>query len=101
GSFYDPGLGACGVTIAEFDLAVAISHILYDSYPGYTGNNPNDNPVCGKLITAYYMENQVTVRVLDRCTSCQIDDLDFTPTAFEALANFDLGRIPMTWVWDS
>ncbi|KZS97084.1 hypothetical protein SISNIDRAFT_406235, partial [Sistotremastrum niveocremeum HHB9708] len=101
GTFYEPGLGACGVINAQYDLVVAISYILYDSYPGYTGNNPNDNPVCGKMITAYYMGNQVTVMVVDRCISCQIDDLQFSPAAFDTLANFDLGRIPISWVWDS
>jgi expansin (peptidoglycan-binding protein) len=41
----------------------------------------------------------VTVAITDRCTGCQIGDLDFSPSAFSALADESLGRIDITWVW--
>ncbi|KAI0060600.1 hypothetical protein BV25DRAFT_1827786 [Artomyces pyxidatus] len=40
GTWYDTGLGACGKTNANTDLVVAVSHTLYDNYPGATAN-PN------------------------------------------------------------
>lgn len=35
----------------------------------------------------------VTVEVVDRCTGCNTFDLDFSPSAFEALAALSVGRI--------
>ncbi|KAF8969009.1 plant expansin [Flammula alnicola] len=99
GTFYDTGLGACGVDIQNSDLAVAVSHLLFDNYPGYNGINQNDNPVCGKILTASYQGKNVTVQVLDRMPFGQVTDLDFSPGAFETLASLDVGRIEMTWVW--
>ncbi|CDO73236.1 hypothetical protein BN946_scf185007.g291 [Trametes cinnabarina] len=62
--------------------------------------NPNDNPVCGRKITATYQGKSVTVAVTDRCTGCALTDLDFSPSAFSELADFDVGRLHgMTWVW--
>jgi len=100
GTFYTPGLGACGVTNTASDLIVAVSESLFDSYPGYSGTNPNSNPVCGKKITASYGGKSVTVTVEDRCTGCAETDLDFSPAAFTELAAESVGRIHgMTWVW--
>lgn len=33
GTFYTPGLGACGHTNTASDLIVAVGHDLYDNYP--------------------------------------------------------------------
>lgn len=33
GTFYDVGLGACGVTNVDTDYIVAVSTTLYDTYP--------------------------------------------------------------------
>jgi len=41
----------------------------------------------------------VTVAITDRCTGCELTDLDFSPSAFSALADESLGRIDITWVW--
>ena len=42
----------------------------------------------------------VTVTLTDRCQSCGLTDLDFSPSAFIVLADFSIGRISgMTWVW--
>ncbi|KAF8969002.1 RlpA-like double-psi beta-barrel-protein domain-containing protein-containing protein, partial [Flammula alnicola] len=100
GTFYNTGLGACGVTTLDSDLAVAVSPLLFDNYPGYNGINPNDNPVCGKILTASYQGKSVTVTVVDRMSSGQVTDLQFSPAAFETLASLSLGAIEMTWVWE-
>ncbi|KAJ3892336.1 putative riboflavin aldehyde-forming enzyme [Lentinula edodes] len=100
GTYYDTGLTSCGETYTDSDLIVALSHLFYDTYPGATAN-PNNNPVCGKKLTARYQGKSVTVTVADRCTGCAMYDLDFTPTGFEALSDLSVGRISgVTWTFD-
>ncbi|THU90164.1 hypothetical protein K435DRAFT_676481 [Dendrothele bispora CBS 962.96] len=90
GTFYTPGLGACGVTTTESDLICAVAHEFFD---GYAAGNPNKNPICNKQIDVTYQGKSVTVTVVDRCEGCKGYDLDFSPTAFDHLASRDLGRI--------
>ncbi|KAI0057692.1 hypothetical protein BV25DRAFT_1812113, partial [Artomyces pyxidatus] len=96
GTYFSPGLGACGEKSSSKDLIVAVGHERFDDYPGAT-SNPNDNPICGKKITAHYGSKSVTVKVVDRCTGCSKNDLDFSPTAFSKLAAESKGRIDITW----
>ncbi|KAK0191603.1 plant expansin [Armillaria mellea] len=100
GTWYYPGLGSCGKTNTASDMIVAVSHLLYDSYPGATAN-PNLNPICGKKLVATYKGKSVTVTVTDKCMGCAGKyDLDFTPTAFSRLASTDVGRITgVDWKW--
>lgn len=101
GTFYDIGLGACGITNSGDDKIAAVSYLLFDTYPGYDGTNSNNNPICGKSVTATYGGKSVTVQITDRCTGCALTDLDFSPSAFTELADESVGRITgMTWVWD-
>jgi len=94
GTFYDTGLTACGVTNNDGEMIVAVSHTLFDSFPGYNGANPNNNPICGKKIKANFKGKSVIVTVTDRCEGCKPDDLDFTPTAFQRLiGDLGLGRV--------
>ncbi|KAI0692265.1 loosenin [Cytidiella melzeri] len=97
GTFYTPGLGACGWTNTESDLIVAVSHDFYDSYPGYAGGNPNKNPVCGKKLTISYEGKTVTATAVDRCGGCKPDDVDMSPAVFNQLADPAKGRIQVTW----
>jgi hypothetical protein len=100
GTFYATGLGACGIVNKDTDYIAAVSHLLFDIFPGYNHANPNSNPLCGKKVTASYQGNSVTVILTDRCTGCKITDLDFSPSAFNQLADQSVGRISgMTWVW--
>jgi len=81
-------------------MIVAVSHLLYDAYPGYRLGNPNNNPVCGRNITATYQGKSVTVEVTDRCEGCELTDLDFSPGAFDKIADPAIGRLDgVTWVW--
>ncbi|THU90163.1 hypothetical protein K435DRAFT_864568 [Dendrothele bispora CBS 962.96] len=98
GTFYTPGLGACGVTNTESDLICAVAHEFFDGYatkdgPDPNAGNPNKNPICNKQIDVTYQGKSVTVTVVDRCEGCKGYDLDFSPTAFDHLASRDLGRI--------
>ena len=97
GTYYSTGLGACGITNVDTDYIVAISHELYDE--NAKDANPNNNPLCGKKITAHYQGKSVEVTVVDRCEGCQYNDLDFSPSAFSHIADQDLGRIDITWNW--
>ncbi|KAA1477373.1 barwin-like endoglucanase [Dentipellis sp. KUC8613] len=99
GTFFYPGLGACGVTNSNDDLIVAVGHDLFDTFPGANGNS-NDNPICKKSITANFEGKSVTVKVTDRCVGCNSTDLDFSPAAFAKLADLNLGEIGMTWSFD-
>lgn len=94
GTYYDTGLGACGITSSDSDFIVAISHERFDAVN--TGN-PNNNPLCGKEITAYRGDKSVKVTVVDRCPGCDKNSLDFSPAAYNVLGTEAEGRIPITW----
>ncbi|EMD39428.1 expansin-like protein [Gelatoporia subvermispora B] len=98
GTFYQPGLGSCGITNTGADFIVAISSLIFDSFPGYDGVNPTTNPICNMMVTANYAGKSVTVTITDSCGDCEQFELDFSPAAFEQLADQSLGRISgMTW----
>ncbi|KAJ7737098.1 loosenin [Mycena metata] len=93
GTFFTPGLGACGKTNTEKDAIVAVGHGIFDSFPGATAN-PNTNPICGKKIKATLGKKSVVVTVADRCAGfAGAADLDFTQSAFSKLAAPSVGRI--------
>ncbi|KAI6856892.1 hypothetical protein KC323_g7643 [Hortaea werneckii] len=106
-TYYQPGLGACGVTSTEDDFIVALSHILFDAAGSSTdaGRNSNENPLCGRMLraTRYNEEasaqRSVDLRVVDRCTGCEVDDLDTSLKAFERLAPSASGRVDVSWAW--
>jgi len=96
---YDPGLGACGVTSANGDRIVAVSHLIFDAVQ--VGSNPNTNPLCGKKVRVKRLGGDVTVdlTVVDRCTGCKAQDLDMTEDTFSTLADVALGRVTGVWSW--
>ncbi|KAK0625461.1 RlpA-like double-psi beta-barrel-protein domain-containing protein-containing protein [Bombardia bombarda] len=92
---YDVGLGACGWTNSDSELVVALGAPRFD--PQTPNGNPNNNPLCGRMIKVNYGGKSVTAKVVDRCQACLFDDLDLSPAAFQALADLGLGRISGTW----
>lgn len=96
-TYYDPGLGACGIESKDGDNIVAVSHLLFDAVS--VGSNPNQNPLCGKMIRAKRPKGTVDLKVVDRCTGCQPRDLDITMKVFARLAEVDAGRVPVEWSW--
>ncbi|KAH3668832.1 hypothetical protein OGAPHI_002587 [Ogataea philodendri] len=96
GTFYEVGADNCGTSSTDSDLVCAIAHSLYETEIG----SDDISSYCGRSITAHYNGNSVTVRVVDSCESCGDNDLDFSPTAFQKLADPDLGEIQITWSWD-
>ncbi|KAJ4485265.1 RlpA-like double-psi beta-barrel-protein domain-containing protein-containing protein [Lentinula aciculospora] len=104
GTYFEPGLGACGITNSATDYIAAIGEDFFDQYAihmGVTSGNPNENPICNKKVIATYQGKSVTVAITDRCGGCTNPySLDFTLTAFSQLADQSVGRITgMTWVW--
>lgn len=108
-TFYDPGLGACGLTNHDGEYIVAVSMQLFDGFEGYTGGNPNKNPICGRKANVRFGGNSFTVTVTDRCVGCAMYDLDFTSQVFEKLVagvtqnsntGVGIGRATgLTWSW--
>ncbi|KAF8242948.1 hypothetical protein K440DRAFT_615091 [Wilcoxina mikolae CBS 423.85] len=98
GTYYAPGLGACGITSTDKDMIVAIAWQLFDSKGG---PNPNLNPFCGRKIRAKRIGKStgVEVTVVDRCTGCKPQDLDFSPGAFKGIAEEWEGRVGIEWAW--
>ncbi|KAF9650508.1 expansin family protein [Thelephora ganbajun] len=93
GTFYATGLGACGITNNDGQDIAAVSHSFFDSFPGYDGVNPNNNPMCSKTAEVTYNGITIHVKLTDRCEGCAYGDLDFSPNAFKQLADFAAGRI--------
>ncbi|KAF8560425.1 hypothetical protein OG21DRAFT_1430245 [Imleria badia] len=100
GTWYDTGLGACGITNNNNQFIAAAAFGMFDNFPNYAGVNPNDNPICGLNVIVYYGGNQVTVTLTDRCAGCtDPTSLDLSPAAFQVLAPLSVGRISITWDW--
>jgi expansin (peptidoglycan-binding protein) len=96
-TYYGPGLGACGITSANGDSIVAVSHLIFDAVS--VGSNPNANPLCGKMIRARRNGVSVDLKVVDRCVGCAARDLDVTEDTFAKLADVALGRVKVEWSW--
>lgn len=106
-TYYAPGLGACGETSSDSDNIVAVSHILFDAAGSSSskGGNSNANPLCGLMLRAERFDEargerrSIDLKVVDRCTGCQPDDIDVSPSAFDKVASRDQGRVKVTWAW--
>lgn len=96
-TYYDPALGACGLTNSGSDTIVAVSHFVFDAVS--VGSDPNSNPLCGKKIRARRGDKSIDLTVVDRCTGCQPTDIDVTRSVFADLANIDQGRVSVSWSW--
>ncbi|KAB5594584.1 hypothetical protein CTheo_1906 [Ceratobasidium theobromae] len=97
-TYFEIGLGACGWWNRNDEWVAAISHELYDNYPGYAGGNPNNNPVCGRTASITYGGKTITVGIVDRCEGCALWDVDLSPSAFQQFAPLASGRLyGATW----
>ena len=70
-TYYEPGLGACGVVSSDNSAIVSISHFLFDSKQ--TGSDPNQNPLCFMKIRTQRFDISLNIlksadlTVVDRC----------------------------------
>ncbi|KMU78297.1 riboflavin aldehyde-forming enzyme [Coccidioides immitis RMSCC 3703] len=96
-TYYEPGLGACGITSAASENVCAVSRILYDA--ASTGSDPNQNPLCGLKLRLRRGDKSVDVTVVDRCVACEPTDIDVSVSVFEKLALVEQGRVDVEWAW--
>ncbi|EEH06401.1 riboflavin aldehyde-forming enzyme [Histoplasma capsulatum G186AR] len=96
-TYYDPGLGACGIESSAGEPVCAVSHYLYDAVS--VGPNPNANPLCGKKLRLRRAGRSVDVTVVDRCVGCQPNDIDVSISVFTQLALEEQGRVDVQWAW--
>ncbi|KAL4980281.1 RlpA-like double-psi beta-barrel-protein domain-containing protein-containing protein [Aspergillus desertorum] len=96
-TYYDPGLGSCGITSTSSEKICAVSHIVFDA--ALTSGNPNENPLCGLMLRIRRGDRSVDVKVVDRCPGCSVDDLDVSSSVFEELGDLTEGRVTVEWAW--
>lgn len=99
-TYYDTGVGACGISSAGTEAVAAVSMLLYDQY--VPGGNPNACTLCGKYITIQTKsQGPYKVKIVDRCVGCKINDIDLSRTAFDFATDKADGRAyDMTWTID-
>ncbi|SAL99989.1 hypothetical protein [Absidia glauca] len=92
GTYYNAGLGSCGVVSHDNQLIVALN-----APQMMNGANPNVNKRCGTSIRVNGPKGSVTVKIVDTCPACRYGSLDLSPSAFEHIADLAKGRVPITW----
>jgi len=72
-TYYNPagGYGACGWTIQDSDLQVALAH-------GMMGEQSNGNPWCGKKIAISHNGQEYEATIGDKCGGCDGESIDLT-----------------------
>lgn len=72
-TYYNPagGYGACGWTIQDSDMQVALAHEMM-------GAQSNGNPWCGKKITILHDGQTHTATIGDKCGGCDGESIDLT-----------------------
>ncbi|KZP03598.1 hypothetical protein FIBSPDRAFT_879297 [Athelia psychrophila] len=100
-TLYNPGLDECGTYSSPSDYVVVIAAPIFDSYPG-AGPNPNQNPICFKVINVNYQGKSVDATVVGRCAGCPGANIELSLAAFDALADPRVGRLHgVQWNYDS
>ena len=75
-TYYQAGLGACGITSnGDVEIVVALSSSLM-------GYQSNSNPYCGKHIKVINGMYSIVATVVDKCPSCQGYSIDLSKKAF-------------------
>ncbi|KAI9264700.1 RlpA-like double-psi beta-barrel-protein domain-containing protein-containing protein, partial [Helicostylum pulchrum] len=94
GTWFDIGLGSCGQENTDDELVAALN-----APQMMNGDNPNNNPMCGKKInvTNPATNKSVTVKIVDTCPPCSSGSVDLSPAAFKSISNLDIGRIKINW----
>ncbi|KXT07017.1 hypothetical protein AC578_7201 [Pseudocercospora eumusae] len=98
-TWYDVGLGACGITNTKDEAIVAIPEKIFDAY---TPGNPNKNPLCGKSVSITGKDGSTyKATIVDRCPGCTENDLDLSEDFFNKVTQHGDGRVHgMKWCFD-
>ncbi|CAE6527923.1 unnamed protein product [Rhizoctonia solani] len=83
------GRGACGKYNHNQEYVVAIGKPLWDSTQEHGGTSA----LCGKTATVRWRGKSVRVRVVDECPVCGYNDIDLSPSAFQKLADKEVGKL--------
>jgi rare lipoprotein A (peptidoglycan hydrolase) len=89
----DGGTGACGLTLPDSALIVAMQTQMY-----------GDGSYCGRqvLITNLANNQQVSATIRDECPGCSTStSLDLSVAAFDAIGNPDTGVLDIKWEFTS
>ncbi|KAG9301182.1 hypothetical protein G9A89_012565 [Geosiphon pyriformis] len=95
GTYFNPGLGACGAVDNDNSQMVALGSPFFDQYT--PNGNPNHNSLCGKQIRIYFEGKSVDGIIHDRCPECAAGDVDMSPFMFNQIADQSRGRINIEW----
>lgn len=89
GTFYSytPGSGAC-VLVGD-DSTAMVAAINAADWAG--------SALCGRYVRVTGPLGSVDVRIVDQCPTCLPGDLDLSLSAFSAIANPIVGRVPIAW----
>jgi len=88
GTWFGPGVGACGWHNKASDHIVALSYKIYSKAH------------CGKMITIVAEGKTHSAQVVDKCPSCTESSLDMSPSLFSEFANESKGVITVKWKFD-
>ncbi|KAK8135964.1 hypothetical protein PG984_003904 [Apiospora sp. TS-2023a] len=86
-TYYNPGLGSCGLTNSDGDAVVALSPSQYADHPD----------ACGKNIVINYGGKTAIAKVADKCPGCAPESIDVSPSIFQSLESLDAGRVQVSW----
>ncbi|KAG9106756.1 hypothetical protein FRC07_008744 [Ceratobasidium sp. 392] len=88
-TYYETGLGACGISNSPSDKIVALNAPQYgDGYPG---------PHCFQGITICARGKCRKAQITDKCPGCPYGALDMSQSLFEYFADISEGVFQMTW----
>lgn len=86
GTYYiGSSAGNCSYAAGE-TMYAAMNHVDYAN-----------SAVCGAFVKVTGPKGQVTVKITDQCPECASGDIDFSPEAFDLIANRVDGRVPISW----
>lgn len=88
-TFYEVGLGACGITNVPSDFIVALNT------PQYGGGYPGPN--CFLEITIQVGGQTTTAQITDECPGCPENGLDMSEGLFQYFADLGVGVLTGTW----
>jgi hypothetical protein len=91
-TYYEAGLGACGIySNGDSDAVIALP-------VGMMGSQSNGNPYCGRTVKIVNGDATVTATVVDKCMGCVGNSIDLSNNAFLALGEqLSVGRKVISW----
>jgi len=93
GTFFQVGLGACGIVNTNQDFIVALNHVQFGG--GYPGK------YCFEEITITHNGVSHGAKITDMCPGCNYGDLDMSPALFDVFEPPSVGRFVMEWQFNN